>query len=283
MELQTTKSIHSFSISRERLALILLMGQSFFLGYAFALLYTIGNSLFLVHYGSDYLPYAFIAIAVVVPLFSAVFSQLQKIWLLPRLAWVTIAFFASLFFLAWGGLTFAGSKWLSFALLVGFTLGGLFCGIVRGAQAGYIFDARTLKQMYPLIMGGEILGVIAGGVSSTLLPGLLGNVENILLICGGSMFCLLFLLLFGLFLLLLLFGLFLLFLAGRVCNQAARQHQDPYGTESQKVSLLYLYCLPSRILTGLRTRTLQQTVPAAPWPLPEAAPCDPHRPIRPSP
>jgi ATP/ADP translocase len=221
MELQATKTHLSFSMSRERLALILLVGQSFFLGYAFALLYTVSNTLFLLHYGSQFLPYVFIAIAVVVPLFSFVFAQLQKNWALPRLAFVTTAFFAAIFILAWFGLSLPNSQWLSFALLVGFTLGGLLCGIVRGAQAGHIFDARKLKKMYPLIIGGEIFGVILGGVSTTLLAGDLTKVENILIISGGSM------------LLLLLFVV----LTVRNFRDALLQSKKSVATDEKNVSL----------------------------------------------
>ena len=190
MELQSTKRGLSFSVTEERLALILLVGQSFFLGYAFALLYTVANTLFLLDYGSPILPYTFVAIAVVVPAFSFAFSGLQKRWPLPRLAFATMAFFTVMFFLVRAGLELPGARWLSFALLVCFTLGSLLCGIVRGAQAGFLFDARTLKQVYPLIVGGEIMGVIAGGISSTFLPRLLGSTENVLLVCGASMFLL---------------------------------------------------------------------------------------------
>jgi HEAT repeat protein len=194
MFLQSTKSDMPFSLNRERLALILLVGQSFFLGYGFALLYTVANALFLLDYGSDFIPYTFLAIAVVVPLFSFAFSSLQKRWPLTLLGFVTIAFFTILFFIARMGLELPGSRWPSFALLVAFTLGSLLCGIVRGAQAGFLFDARTLKQVYPLIVGGEILGVIAGGISSMFLPRLMGSTQDVLLVAGGSMVLLLVLL-----------------------------------------------------------------------------------------
>lgn len=187
MEFQSTKTQVSFVLSRERLALILLVGQSVFLGYAFALLYTVSNTLFLTNFGSELLPYVFLAIAVVVPLFSFIFARLQKRLAIPGLALVTTAFFAAVFVFAWLGFFLPQARFLSFVLLVCFTLGGLLCGIVRGAQAGHIFDARTLKQNYPLILGGEILGVILGGVSTTLLAGNFMKVENILLIAGGSM------------------------------------------------------------------------------------------------
>ena len=71
--------------------------------------------------------------------------------------------------------------------MVSFTLGSLLCGIVRGAQAGFLFDARTLKQVYPLVVGGEILGVIGGGLSSMFLPRVLGSTKDVLFVAGSSM------------------------------------------------------------------------------------------------
>ena len=143
----------------------LLVGLSFFLGLAFSQLYAVSNSLFLLQYGSAALPVVYVAIAVVVPVFSYAFARMQKRWQFPTVALVTMTFFTGMFLVAWLGLRVLGAQWLSFSLVVGFTLGGLLCGIVRGALAGFLFDARKLKQMYPLILAGEILGVVLGGLS----------------------------------------------------------------------------------------------------------------------
>jgi HEAT repeat protein len=187
MELQTPTSALSFSMTAEKRALLLLVSLSFFLGLAFSQLYAVANSLFLLQYGSAALPVVYVAIAVVVPVFSYAFSRIQKRWSFPTVALVTMTFFTAMFVAAWLGLRYLGAEWLSFSLVVSFTLGGLLCGIVRGALAGFLFDARTLKQNYPLILAGEILGVVLGGLSTTVLVPLLGRAENVLLVAGSSM------------------------------------------------------------------------------------------------
>ncbi len=187
MELQTAKSAAFLSMTGERRALVLLVSLSFFLGLAFSQLYAVSNSLFLLQYGSAALPVVYVAIAIVVPVFSYAFARIQRLWPFSTVALVTMAFFTGMFVVAWLGLRFLGAQWMSFPLVVGFTLGGLLCGIVRGALAGFLFDARKLKQMYPLIVGGEILGVVVGGLSTTVIVPLLGRVENVLLVAGAGM------------------------------------------------------------------------------------------------
>lgn len=175
------------SITPEKLTLVLLVGQSVAMGYAFALLYTVSNALFLVDFGSKALPFAFLATAVVVPFGSYLFSWAQKRLEFPALVVVTLFLITALFFVTWAGFTFRSARWLSFVLLVGYTLAALLSWIVRNAQAGFLFDARRLKQVFPLFVGGEIGGLIIGGVTSTFFADLLGSTENTLLVAGASM------------------------------------------------------------------------------------------------
>lgn len=176
--------------SRNKKALILLSIQSFFLGYAFALFYTCANTLFLVDFGAENLPYVYIIGAVVIPPVSWLFSQLQKKYPLSRVVWGTVLFFSVFFLFLWFAAMAAFDltlPWLPFVLMIVNYLGILISTIVRGAQAGKIFDARSLKSYYPIIIGGQVLAIIFAGITIGPLIGLLGHSHDLILVSSISL------------------------------------------------------------------------------------------------
>lgn len=166
--------------------LLLLVGQMFFLAYAFSLLNITAYSLFLTFFESESLAYVFIAIAIFVSLVSYGYIQLQGRWALSRLAAATIFSFAFIYFAAWFLLLTTQAGWLAFALMVAVTLLELLGMILIGNQAGRLFDVRQMKRFYPTVVSGMLAGYMIGGATTTLLVRLLGSTENLLLVCGAS-------------------------------------------------------------------------------------------------
>ncbi len=117
--------------SRERLILSLLGGQFVFLALAFAYLYVAANTLFLVDFGSEWLPYVFIAVGVFVSLTFYGLAELQRQWPLTRVIMVTNIVTVGIYFLARFLLTLPNSTWVSFALLVFFFFGVQMAFVVR--------------------------------------------------------------------------------------------------------------------------------------------------------
>ncbi|MEM7113916.1 MAG: HEAT repeat domain-containing protein [Chloroflexota bacterium] len=166
--------------------LLLLVGQMFFLAYAFSLLNIAAYSLFLTFFDSENLAYVYIAIAIFVSLVSFGYINLQSRWTLSRLGTTTVFGFALLYFAAWLLLRATQASWLAFVLMVAVTLLELLGMILIGNQAGRLFDVRQMKRLYPTVISGMLAGYMAGGATTTLLVRLLGSTENLLLVCGAS-------------------------------------------------------------------------------------------------
>ncbi len=164
-----------------------LIGQAFFSGFAMAALYATANTLFLVDYGSERLPYVYIVTALVVSPVSYGYAELQKRWTLSKLSFVTMFAFVVLFLAARFSLALPGVRWMSFALMVGFTLMVLMSAIVLGAQASRLFDVRQMKRLFPLVLSGQTLAIIASGLTVSLLVRLLGDTTDLLFVVSGSL------------------------------------------------------------------------------------------------
>jgi len=170
----------------ERTPLLLLIGQGFFIGAALTLLYMTANTLFLLNFGPETLPYLYLTSGLVISLASYGFAELQKRLALSGVAVMTLALFSGIFFAVRLGLTPGTVKWISFGLMLCFSLMTLMTSIVLGAQAGRLFDVRQMKRLYPLVLASQILAVVIGGSTVSLLVRLLGGFENLLFLSGAG-------------------------------------------------------------------------------------------------
>ena len=161
--------------------LALLMAQSFCLGITLSLLIISSNSIFLTEFGAQVLPYVYITVAVTGSLLFYRFSALQRRWALPQLAMMTLAFLAIFYLLSWGGMVFAQLRWLSFALLVSFSLLIQIGFIFLGGQAGRLLDLQQIKRLFPQVVAGFVVGFMVGALLFPSLIALLGGTENVLL------------------------------------------------------------------------------------------------------
>lgn len=172
----------------ERTVLTFLIGQGFFIGASLTLLYMTANTLFLLNYGSETLPYLYIVSGLVVAATLFGFAALQKRRSLATLALGVYGVFGAAFFIARLAYAESTARVLSFAMMLAFSLMTLLCSIVLGAQAGRVFDVRQMKRLYPLVLASQILAVVMGGLLVTPLTRWLGGVENLLALSGGAMF-----------------------------------------------------------------------------------------------
>jgi AAA family ATP:ADP antiporter len=161
--------------------LILLTGQAFSLGLTLALLYIPTSAIFLSTFGSERLPYTYIAIALFGFVSASALTALQRRWSLPHLAITTTGILAALFFAAWLALTLADARWVSFVLLVVFELFLQIGFVFIGGQAGRLFDVRQIKQLFPRVVSGFAVGFLVGGFIAAPLINWLGKTENLLL------------------------------------------------------------------------------------------------------
>lgn len=170
--------------SQERLALFLLVGQAFFFGLALGLLYVVGNTLFLVEYGAEMLPYVYIALGILVSLLFYGLATLQKHWSLNTLSVLTLSLFTIGTFLAWWRLSWHDARWVSFALMLAFPLGAQIFFVIIGGLAGRLLDVRQMKRLFSRIVSGAAGGVICGGLLATPLLNQVNKPEHLLPFAG---------------------------------------------------------------------------------------------------
>ena len=180
----TNNSTKSPSI---RLVLTMLIGQAVFFGAALALIYVVGNTLFLVDYGSEFLPYVYIITGIFAALVFFGLATLQRHWALSRITSVVLVGQAVTYFLARWILMLPNTNWISIVLLVFFPLGIQLLLISLGGQAGRLFDLRQMKRYFPLVTSGITVGFTVASFSVPFLVNLLNGTDNLLLVAGGSM------------------------------------------------------------------------------------------------
>ena len=165
----------------------LLIGQAFFIGLAFGLLYNVAYTLLVLEFGSAGLRTVYVLAGVIIPLFTVVFNWLEEHMPLSKFGTGTVLTFAILFFALYPLLLIPDASWIIYVLMVVNTMGSLYCMMLRGAQAAEMYDARTIKAQYPRITGAEILAVVLAGILVVPLSQLLGSLEALLLLGGVSM------------------------------------------------------------------------------------------------
>lgn len=170
------------STSTRRAPMQYLAAQALMAGFAATVLFTVSNARFLIDYGSEALPYAYVAIAIVTPLISLGFAKLQQRWPLPKLLPATIGVFAALFLIGWVLLTLTTSREMSFVLLVADQVIFGFMIMVINLQATRLFNLQEMKTQMPLVIASMTISAIAGGLLVPLLTRFLPDVSYLLLL-----------------------------------------------------------------------------------------------------
>ena len=162
-----------------RRAVALLTAQAVAFGVTLALLIVPANSLFLDEFGSEWLPASYIAIAVVGSGAAALIARAARGARLVRVATVSLGVIALLFAASWVILV-AGGEWVSAVLLVMFPIAIQVGFVFLGGQAGRLLDVRQMKELFPRVVSGFVLGFLVGGLLAIPLLALLGSTENLL-------------------------------------------------------------------------------------------------------
>ncbi len=170
-----------------RLVLLFIGGQGVFVGAALIFLYVTANTLFLIDYGPETLPYVYLAVGGIVSLTFYGYAELQRRWSLPWLILATYISISAFYFLAWFILQLPNTVWVSFALMVFFFFAVQLFFVTIGAQVGRLLDVRQLKRFFPLIMAAATVAFIVSSLSVSVLLPVLDLVENLLLLAGVSM------------------------------------------------------------------------------------------------
>ncbi len=156
-------------------------------GVAVALLVIPATSIFLHAYGSEWLPVSYIAVAIVGGITSWMVARAVRRFRLVAVATVALGAQVVLFAAAWIALEFGG-VWVSAPLLVAFPLAMQMGFVFVGGQAGRVLDVRQLKELFPRIVSGFVIGFFVGGLAGAPLLALREEPQDLLLGAAAAQF-----------------------------------------------------------------------------------------------
>lgn len=167
---------------------ILLFFHSFFLGFFIALYFVPANSNFIEHFGSDWLPIAYIAAGFAGYLCTLVYSYFQKhvsslsLFLGALLFMMFIALISRLAYSYIGLNSVINEKWLSFFVFIwGWPFISLV-GIESGGLAIRHLNLRQVKRLFGFINMGGVIASIIGYLAIPLLMSFFDNAYDLLYI-----------------------------------------------------------------------------------------------------
>jgi len=145
----------------------------------------IRNSLFLVRFGVEKLPYVFILVALFSAIVASVYSRYAKKARLNILtiSTIVISIFSLLAF--WAALSLGyRAGWILYAFYIWVAIFGVITSAQFWLLANYVFNAREAKRLFGFIGSGAISGGIFGGyLTNYLAPRL--RTENLIFFCIG--------------------------------------------------------------------------------------------------
>lgn len=176
MLINTSKIFKSIE-KEEVLPLILLFSYSFLNGFALIFFETTANTLFLMQYDTQTLPYVYMLTAVVSVISGYTYSKIEERVSIIKLLKISMLFVIAvvLFFLVL--IKFSDSKLSYFGIMVAKDLVWMFVAMEFGILTGMIFNIRQGKRLFGLLMSGEILAGAIGGFSVGGILNLISTID----------------------------------------------------------------------------------------------------------
>ena len=167
----------------------LLAAQSLFIGVSTSLFETLGETLFLTHYGADKLAWVYITWAVVVPLAGLAYAALTERITVTK-TWIATAVFVFALTAMTALALQVGGGGISFVMLVARDVFWTLMLMEFWDLAGHLLDLQQAKRLFGLIGGGEVAGGIAAGLLVGPLLATLSVHHVVWIAAGGYLACL---------------------------------------------------------------------------------------------
>jgi AAA family ATP:ADP antiporter len=153
----------------------------------------IRNSLFLVRFGVEKLPYVYVLVALFSAAIASLYSRYSKRTRLNNLILITIIISIASLLIFWFLLNFGFQvDWILYAFYIWVAIFGVLISAQFWLLANYIFNAREAKRLFGFIGAGAISGGIFGGYLTNYMAPLL-KTENLIFFCIGFLIICLFL------------------------------------------------------------------------------------------
>lgn len=157
----------------------LLIIQQFFVGNSLILLFSAANAIFLLTYDSSKIPYTYVGIGLVGIGISYAIGYVREQWSLVRLSSVIYLSLTLLFMICYTLITL---RWISFALVIISEITIAILMTVMGLQSVRLFNLDEIKEAFPLLLAGQVFGLIVMGAAMNPLLVWVKETENLLLI-----------------------------------------------------------------------------------------------------
>lgn len=162
-----------------------LAGLNFAVSAAFVLVQTSAFGLFIEVFGSDALPYAYFSIAVFSSLVGYLYLRLSQRVSFAAGLYLNLAFLAAVCLVFWLGLRSNVARWFIFFLPFWFQTLVNLANLVVWHLAQHTFNVRQAKRLFGLIVAGNWLANILGGVLVVSLLALASPSDLYLLAAGA--------------------------------------------------------------------------------------------------
>lgn len=166
----------------------------FFLIASFLIVKPVRNSLFLINFGVEKLPYVFVLVALFSAVVASLYAKYSKKARLNSVIIITLLISIACLLVFWF-LLHSGYQgpWFFYAFYIWVALFGVITGTQFWLLANHVYNAREAKRLFGFIGSGAISGGIFGGyLTNTLAPVL--KTENLIFFCIGFLVICIFLL-----------------------------------------------------------------------------------------
>ena len=165
---------------RLRSPVTLLAAQGVALGLLCGFVIIPASGIFLARYGSEGLPFVYLVVALAGGLMAPLMAYALRRWSLASVCVPVLAITSALVTAVWLGLELADAAWLSFVLQVLFPLLVQVGFVFIGGQAGRLLTVRQMKEQFPRIVSGFVVGFLLSGMLAPPLLAVVGATERLL-------------------------------------------------------------------------------------------------------
>lgn len=141
-----------------------MVGLNFTISVAFVLVQTSAFALFIQSFGSHALPYAYFSVAALSSVIAYLFLRLSQRISFSAGLYINLAFLASVSLVFWMGLGSHAARGFVFLLPFWFQTLVNLANLVIWHLAGHMFHVRQAKRLFGLIVAGNWIANIVGGV-----------------------------------------------------------------------------------------------------------------------
>jgi HEAT repeat protein len=171
--------------SEMQLTVRLVLFSFFGLGLPRVFTSTAAHTLFIEAYGPAMIPYAYLAEALLVPLFGHFYIHFEHKFGLKKLIAGSMAIDLTMLVALWAGFTFIEFKPVAFVGMVWFETEFVFCSLWLWGMATQLMTLRQGKRLFGYISAGEPTAIILGGLLTPFILKFMGPQNLFLLSAFG--------------------------------------------------------------------------------------------------